>query len=91
MLKAEFVEKVATRSGLSKAKSEEAVNSVVETLKELLQEGDTMTFIGLGAFKVVTRQERKGRNPQTGEEMIIPARKAVVFKPANPFTDYLNK
>lgn len=91
MMKSEFVEKVATRSGLSKAKAEEAANSVIETLKELLQEGDTITFVGFGAFKVVSRPERNGRNPRTGEEMTIPAKKAVVFKSSPKFTDKLNK
>jgi DNA-binding protein HU-beta len=58
-----------------------AVDCVFNTIKKALKKRDTVTLIGFGTFKVDKRKARKGRNPQTGEEMIIPATKVVKFKP----------
>lgn len=80
MSKKDFVEALAKRTGETKKRAEELVNDFLETVEESLANGDSVQFVGWGAFTVVQRAERKGINPQTKEEMTIPARKAVKFK-----------
>lgn len=80
MTKAELVQKIHAKSGLStKAQTEAALDALVETLIEAMQSGDSVTFTGFGSFKVTERAARKGRNPRTGKEISIPAGKAVKF------------
>lgn len=82
MTKAEFVEKIAAKiDGLTKAKAEETLNAIVDILTEALKDGDSIVLTGFGTFKVVTRAERKGHNPQTHEEITIPERKVAKFTP----------
>jgi DNA-binding protein HU-beta len=80
MTKAELVQKIYAKAGLStKAQTEKALDAVIDSLTEALQAGDSVTFTGFGSFKVTDRAQRKGRNPRTKEEIIIPASKAVKF------------
>ncbi|RUM87857.1 MAG: DNA-binding protein [Thermodesulfatator sp.] len=83
MNKAELVSKIAALSGLTKANAEKALNAFVEAVTEALQKGEKVTLVGFGTFMVTQRAARKGRNPRTGEEIKIPARKVVKFKPGN--------
>jgi len=89
MTKADFIAQVASRSGLSKRDSETALNSVLACLSKAMQDGESVTFTGFGSFKVVSRSARKGRNPQTGTEIQIPASKAVKFTPGKTLKDRL--
>jgi DNA-binding protein HU-beta len=92
MTKAEIVEKVYAKAGLStKSKAEAALNAVVEVVREALVAGDTITLTGFGSFKVVKRAARKGRNPQTGKEITIPAGKVAKFTPGKGLKDSLKK
>ena len=80
MTKAELVEKIyAKTNGLTKAKAEEALNAVVDSLREALAAGESVVFTGFGSFKVVERASRKGRNPRTGKAITIPASKVAKF------------
>ena len=80
MTKAELVQKIYEKSGLStKAQAEKALDALIQTLTEAMQAGDSVTFTGFGSFKVAERAARKGRNPRTGKEITIPAGKAVKF------------
>ena len=82
MTKAEFVEKIYTKANLtSKAQAEAALDATLETVMESLMDGDSVVFTGFGSFKVADRAARKGRNPRTGEELVIPATKVVKFTP----------
>lgn len=91
MTKAELVEKIYVKAGLpSKAKAEEALDAVIDCVREALVAGDAVSFTGFGSFKVNTRAARKGRNPQTHEEIDIPASKVVKFTPAKALKDALN-
>ena len=83
MNKKELVEQVAERSSLSKNKAELAVNTFINQTQEALAEGDVLQLIGFGTFSVADRAARKGRNPQTGQEIDIPACKMPQFKPGN--------
>lgn len=91
MKKAELVAKVAARAGVTKASAERCVNAFVDILAEALSKGERVALPGLGVFKVRERAARKGRNPQTGKEITIPARKVVVFTPGKPLKEKVNK
>ncbi len=82
MTKAELVQKIHAKSGLAtKVQTEATLDAVVDVLIEALQQGESVTFTGFGSFKVIHRAPRKGRNPRTGQEIDIPAAKAVKFTP----------
>ena len=80
MTKAELIDKVAQKADLTKKDAAGAVNAVLETIEETLKNGDGIVLSGFGTFSVKERAERKGRNPQTGEEITIPAGKSAKFK-----------
>ena len=91
MNKTELVAKVAEKSGLTKKDAEKAVNALFESVKEALVKKDKVQMIGFGTFEVKARAARKGRNPQTGAEIKIPATKNPVFKAGKGLKDAVNK
>jgi DNA-binding protein HU-beta len=78
--KADLVDKVADKTGLTKKDSNAAVEAVFDSIQEFLAEEEKVQLIGFGTFEVRERAARKGRNPQTGEEIQIPATKVPAFK-----------
>ena len=80
MTKAEFVVKYAEKTGLSKKDAAAAVNAFFEVTADALKAGDKVVFPGLFKAEVSERAARTGRNPRTGEEMTIPAKKVVKAK-----------
>lgn len=80
MNKAELIAAVAEKSELTKKDAEKAVNALVSVISDALANNERVQLVGFGTFEVRERAERKGRNPQTKEEIIIPASKAPVFK-----------
>ncbi len=80
MNKAELVEEVANQTGLTKKVSKEAVDAVTSTITDCLARGEKATLVGFGSFKVRKRKSRRGRNPQTGKEIQIPAKKVPKFE-----------
>jgi len=85
--KAELVAAVAERSELTKKEAEKAVNAIISVITDALANNDKVQLVGFGTFEVRERAERKGRNPQTREEIIIPASKAPVFKAGKALKD----
>jgi DNA-binding protein HU-beta len=83
MNKVEVIAAVAEKSGLKKKDAEIAVNSFLETIEDALKSGDKVQLIGFGTFETRTRAARTGRNPKTGEEMMIPESVVPAFKPGN--------
>jgi len=81
MNKAELVEKVANQTGLTKRTSREAVDAMISAITDSLGREEKVTLIGFGTFQVRERKARKGRNPQTGETIQIPAKKVPKFSP----------
>ncbi len=79
MTKSDFVDKVATQSGLSKKDAGTAVDAVLSTIEGALKAGDEVSFTGFGKFHVASRGAREGRNPRTGETMTIAASKVPRF------------
>jgi DNA-binding protein HU-beta len=91
MTKAELVAKIAEEAKVKKSEAERCLNAFVKALSEALEKGERVALPGLGVFNVRERKERKGRNPRTGEPMIIPARKVVTFSPAKALKEKVNK
>ena len=87
MNKAELVAAVAERSELTKKDAEKAVNAIVSVITDALANNEKVQLVGFGTFEVRERAERKGRNPQTREEIVIPASKAPVFKAGKALKD----
>jgi len=79
MTKSDFVEKVASTSGLSKKDAGNAVEAVLTSIEDALRSGDEVSFTGFGKFHVASRGAREGRNPRTGETMQIAASKVPRF------------
>ena len=81
MNKGELVTAIAGESGLTKADSEKALNATIKCIQDSMKKGDKVALIGFGSFSVMQRAARNGRNPQTGKEIKIAAKKVVKFKP----------
>ena len=79
MTKTDLVEKVASKTGLTKKAASDALEAMLETVTEALAIGDKVTVTGFGTFLVRARRERMGRNPQTGAPLKIPATKIPAF------------
>lgn len=80
MNKAELVEAMASEAGLSKADAKKALDAFINSTTSALKKDDRVALVGFGSFSVSTRAARKGRNPQTGKEINIAAKKVVKFK-----------
>ena len=91
MTKADIVECIYERVGFSKKESADIVESVFETMKETLGDGEKIKISGFGNFVVRQKKARIGRNPQTGEEITISARKVLTFKPSQVLKNVLNE
>ena len=91
MKKVELVEAVATKAGLTKADAARAVDATFEVITGALAKGDKVPLVGFGTFAVSKRAARTGRNPQTGAEVKIAARKAVTFKAGSALKETVNR
>lgn len=83
MNKAELIESIAAEAGITKADAKRALDAFVVSTEKALKKGDRVALVGFGSFSVSKRAARKGRNPQTGKEIKIAAKKVVKFKAGN--------
>ncbi len=90
MNKAELIAAIAAKTGETKKAAEEIVNAFVDVVTEELKNGEKVQLVGFGSFEVRKRAARKGRNPQTKEEIKIPASKAPVFKAGKALKETVN-
>lgn len=90
MNKAELIDAIADCSGVSKADSKKVLEAFTNTLSTKLKSGDRISLVGFGSFSVSERSARTGRNPQTGAEIQIPAKKVVKFKAGSELSDSVN-
>ncbi|WP_028986383.1 HU family DNA-binding protein [Thermicanus aegyptius] len=81
MNKSELVARVAEMTGFTKKDSSKAVDAVLDAITDALKTGEKVQLIGFGNFEIRERSARKGRNPQTGEEIMISASKVPAFRP----------
>jgi integration host factor subunit alpha len=91
MTKAEIVEQIYERVGFSKKEAAELVERVFEIMKDTLAEGEKVKISGFGNFVVREKNARKGRNPQTGQEILLDARRVLTFKPSLVLKNVLNE
>ncbi|CAK1222509.1 MULTISPECIES: HU family DNA-binding protein [Fructobacillus] len=85
--KQELIDSVAMKTGLTKKDADKAVAAVLSSIEDALKKGEKVQLIGFGNFEVRERAARKGRNPQTKEEIQIPASKVPAFKPGKALKD----
>lgn len=90
MNKMELVSNVAEKAGLTKKDAEKAVNALFQSVQEALVKNDKVQMIGFGTFEIRDRVARKGRNPQTGEPIDIPASKNPIFKAGKALKEAVN-
>ena len=90
MNKTELVAAVAEQAGLSKKDAEAAVKAFTDVVAEALKAGDKIQLVGFGTFDVSERAAREGRNPRTGETMVIEASKTPKFKAGKALKDLVN-
>jgi integration host factor subunit alpha len=90
MTKADIVESIYQKVGFSKKESAEIVELVFDMIKQTLEEGEKVKISGFGNFVVRAKNSRKGRNPQTGDEIKLGARKVLTFKASQVLKNYLN-
>lgn len=91
MNKAELVDAVAERTGLSKKDSDKALSAAFEVITSALQTGEKVQLVGFGVFDIKERAARIGRNPRTKEPIDIPATRAPVFKPGKILKDAVDQ
>ena len=90
MNKADLIAAIAAKTGETKKNAEASINALIDVIAESLKDGEKIQVVGFGSFEVRERAERKGRNPQTGKEMKIAAKKAPVFKAGKALKDAVN-
>ncbi len=90
MNKAQLIDAIAAEANLTKADSKKALDAFTKTIADVLKQGDKITLVGFGSFGVSERGERTGRNPQTGKEIKIAAKKVVKFKAGSELEDAVN-
>ncbi|WP_423708629.1 HU family DNA-binding protein [Undibacterium sp. WLX3042] len=91
MNKAELVKHLAESADVTKAQAESVLTALVLTVKDAVRAGNEITITELGKFSATERAARTGRNPKTGEDIEIPAKRAPKFSPAKSFKDLVNK
>lgn len=89
MNKAELIDKVASKTKLTKVQSEGVIDAALEIISKAVAKGDEVKLVGFGTFSTSTRRSRTGRNPKTGTKLVIPAAKVPKFKPGKDFKELL--
>lgn len=90
MNKGDIIAEIASRADISKAAAERALNAIIESVTDTLKKGERVAIAGFGTFSVIDRAARKGRNPQTGAEINIPASTAPKFKAGKALKEAVN-
>jgi DNA-binding protein HU-beta len=91
MNKGELVDKVAEKSGVTKKQADSVLSAAIEAIMETVSKGDKVTLVGFGSFERRDRKEREGRNPKTGETMVIPATKVPAFSAGKQFKEMVSQ
>ena len=87
MNKAQLIDAIAAQAGLTKADAKKALDAFIKATTMALKKSDRVALVGFGSFSVAKRSARTGRNPQTGKEIKIPAKKVVKFKAGSDLAD----
>ena len=90
LTKAQIIENVAEANGFSRIKSVETIEIMLELIKSTLASGEDVLISGFGKFCVKKKSERRGRNPATGQDMMLPPRKVVTFQCSGKLREKIN-
>ena len=90
LTKAQIIEEISNKDGFTKKNSIEIVETLLDIIKSTLESGDDVLISGFGKFCVKEKKERRGRNPATGDDMMLSARKVVTFKCSSKLRDTIN-
>lgn len=90
LTKSDIISKVINETGLTNKKAIESIENMIEIIKATLESGEDILFSGFGKFCVIEKSARKGRNPATGKEAMLPARKIVTFRCSGKLRDRIN-
>jgi len=90
MNKGDLINQITTDANISKTEATDALNSVLGSIENTLKKGDKVTLVGFGTFSISSRAARIGRNPQTGAEIKIKAKKVIKFKAGKSLSDSVN-
>jgi integration host factor subunit alpha len=91
LIKAQIVDQLCNQTNLPKQKCAEIVETLLETLKQTLESGEDVLVSGFGKWSLKTKNPRRGRNPQTGEDIVLDGRKAIVFKASGKLRKRMNR
>jgi DNA-binding protein HU-beta len=90
MNKAQLIEKIASKTQMTKSQSEALLDATLEVIQRAVAKGEEVKLVGFGTFSRMSRKSRQGRNPKTGEPVAIPGAKIPRFKPGKEFKDLVN-
>jgi len=90
LTKAQIIEEISNKDGFTKKKSIEIVETLLDIIKSTLESGDDVLISGFGKFCVKKKKERRGRNPATGDDMMLSSRNVVTFKCSSKLRDMIN-
>ncbi len=90
LTKADIIAAIQTENGYSLQKSADIVGTLIKIIKSTLESGEDVLISGFGKFRVKDKRERRGRNPATDEDMVLPARRVVTFKSSGRLRDIVN-
>lgn len=91
LTKAHIVENLFAKNIFTKGESAQVIETLFELMKQSLEDGDDVLISGFGKFSVVQKHQRRGRNPQTGEPIILPPRRVVTFKVSASLREKINQ
>jgi DNA-binding protein HU-beta len=87
MNKGQLIDAISNDADLTKADAKKALDATIDSVVDALKSGDRVALVGFGSFSVSERSARTGRNPQTGQEITIPAKKVIKFKAGSELND----
>ena len=90
LTKVQLIERIQSKNGLTKKRNTELVETTIDIIKNTLSTGEDVLIVGFGKFCVRKKAERKGRNPATGEDKMISARRVITFKCSGKLRDKIN-
>ena len=91
LTKADIIEAIQNENGYSRKQSSEITEILVEIIKQSLESGEDVLISGFGKFQVKYKRQRRGRNPATGEDLLLPPKRVVTFKSSNKLKARINK
>jgi DNA-binding protein HU-beta len=91
MNKADLVKEISQKASVNQAVAQKALEAMLDTFKDALKKGEKIQLIGFGSFEVAKRAERKGVNPRSGDEILIPAKNVVKFKAGKDLKEMVAK